>query len=94
MASNDDQPSAGQEPDSPQWQQHEYVERFKPDPSQPTALVRSFVGLPGNSDRPGYQRLYLTRSSDYYVEFLAEAVVFTNRCQPNVHPSRVWTRPG
>ena len=41
MASNDDQPSAGQEPDSPQWQQHEYVERFKPDPSQPTALVRS-----------------------------------------------------
>jgi hypothetical protein len=37
--------------------QHPYVERLKPDPTQPAKRVVDLTGLPGNSDRPGYQRL-------------------------------------
>ncbi len=33
------------------------------------------VGLPGSSDRPGYQRLYLTATLDYYAEFLIQDMV-------------------
>jgi hypothetical protein len=49
--------------------QHPYVERLKQDPSQPAKRVVELIGLPGNSDRPGYQRLYLTTKLDYYAEF-------------------------
>lgn len=49
--------------------QHPYVERLKPDPSQPAKRIINLVGLPGDSDRPGYQRLYLTTALDYYAEF-------------------------
>jgi hypothetical protein len=40
--------------------QNPYVARLKPDPSQPAERVIDLVGLPGDSDRAGYQRLYLT----------------------------------
>jgi hypothetical protein len=55
--------------------QDPYVERLKPDPSQPAKRVVDLTGLPGNSDRPGYQRLYLTTKLDYYAEFLASDMV-------------------
>jgi hypothetical protein len=55
--------------------QHPYVERLKPDPSQPAKRVVELTGLPGNSDRAGYQRLYLTAKLDYYAEFLTSDIV-------------------
>src|SRR5271165_4693497 len=55
--------------------QHPHVERLKPDPGQPAKRVVLLIGLPGNSDRPGYQRLYLTTKLDYYAEFLTSGMV-------------------
>jgi hypothetical protein len=55
--------------------QHPLVDRLKPDPSQPAKRVIVLTGLPGNSDRPGYQRLYLTTKLDYYAEFLTSDMV-------------------
>jgi hypothetical protein len=55
--------------------QHPYVERVKPDPSQPAKRLVELVGLPGDSDRAGYQRLYLTTRLDYYAEFLTSDMV-------------------
>jgi hypothetical protein len=57
--------------------QDPYVERLKLDPSQPAKRVVELVGLPGNSDRPGYQRLYLTTKLDYYAEFLTSDMVYS-----------------
>lgn len=55
--------------------QHPLVERLKPDPSQPAKRVVVLTGLPGKSDRDGFQRLYLTTKLDYYAEFLASDIV-------------------
>src|SRR5271166_5065713 len=63
---------AGSPSDLPQ---HPLVERLKPDPSQPAKRVIDLTGMPGNSDRPGYQRLYLTTKLDYYAEFLTSDMV-------------------
>jgi hypothetical protein len=56
--------------------QHPYVGRLKPDPSQPAQRVIELVGLAGDSDRTGYQRLYLTVKLNYYAEFLIEDIVY------------------
>jgi hypothetical protein len=70
--------AGGGGPDDPEGlPQHPYVERLKPDPSQPAKRVVELVGLAGNSDRPGYQRLYLTTRLDYYAEFLTSDMVHT-----------------
>jgi hypothetical protein len=66
--------------------QDPYVERLKPDPSQPSKRVVDLVGLPGNSDRAGYQRLYLTTKLDYYVEFLASDMVFSEAVAADQSP--------
>ena len=55
--------------------QHPLVEQLKPDPTQPARKTTVLTGLPGNSDRPGYQRLYLTTKLDYYAEFLAQDIL-------------------
>jgi hypothetical protein len=55
--------------------QHPLVERLKPDPAQPAKRVIELTGLPGQSDRPGYQRLYLTSRLEYYAEFPTEDIV-------------------
>ena len=55
--------------------QHPLVERLKPDPAQPVKRVIELTGLPGESDRPGYQRLYLTSRLEYYAEFPTEDIV-------------------
>lgn len=65
-----DQPRDGDSPDQPgELPQHPLVERLKPEPAQPTRKTVVLVGLPGRSDRAGYQRLYLTSALDYYAEF-------------------------
>jgi len=53
------------------------VEGLRPDPSQPTPRIRPLAGLWGDSDRPGYARLYLTRDLTVYAEFRVEDVVMT-----------------
>jgi hypothetical protein len=66
--------------------QHPYVERLKPDPSQPARRVVDLTGLPGNSDRPGYQRLYLTTRLNYYAEFLASDMVYSEAVPADQSP--------
>ena len=55
--------------------QDPYVERLRPDPSQPPRAVLTLAGLLGDSDRPGFRRLYFTRELDYYAEFRADDMV-------------------
>jgi len=57
--------------------QHPYVERLRPDPSQPPRRVLVLTGLRGDSIRPGYQRLYFTRGLDHFAEFRSEDVIFS-----------------
>jgi len=56
--------------------QDPFVQRRRPDPSQPPEAVRTLEGLLGDSDREGYKRLYFNRELDHYAEFRAEDVVF------------------
>ena len=74
---------AGSPDDLPQ---HTLVERLKPDPSQPAKRVIDLTGLAGNSDRPGYQRLYLTTKLDYYAEFLASDIVYSEAVAADQSP--------
>jgi hypothetical protein len=67
--------AGGGDPEPEGLPQHPYVERLKPDPSQPARRVVDLTGLAGNSDKPGYQRLYLTTRLDYYAEFPLSAIV-------------------
>jgi hypothetical protein len=62
---------------NPRLPQHPLVDQLKPDPNQPAKRVVVLVGLPGNSDRSGYQRLYLSTKLDYFAEFLSSDVVST-----------------
>jgi hypothetical protein len=55
--------------------QHPLVERLKPDPAHPPVKTTVLVGLPGNSDRPGFQRLYLTTALDYFAEFPVQSIL-------------------
>ena len=62
---------------NPRLPQHPLVEQLKPDPAQLAKRVVVLVGLPGNSDRSGFQRLYLSTKLDYYAEFLDSDIVST-----------------
>ena len=57
--------------------QHPLVDSLRPDPAKPPQAVIQLVGLPGNSARPGYQRLYLTAALDYYAEFPAGDILYS-----------------
>jgi hypothetical protein len=66
--------------------QHPLVDQLKPDPSQPAKRVVTLTGLPGNSDRAGFQRLYLTTKLDYYAEFLAKDILMTEAVAADESP--------
>ena len=66
--------------------QHPLVDRLKPDPGQVARKVVTLVGLPGKSDRVGYQRLYLTAKLDYYAEFPFSAMVHTEAAPAGQSP--------
>ena len=66
--------------------QHPHVERMKPDPARPPKKHLVLVGLPGKSDRPGYQRLYLTAKLDYYAEFAAADILDAEAVPPERSP--------
>jgi hypothetical protein len=55
--------------------QHPLVDSLRPDPSQPAKKTVVLIGLPGKSDRAGYQRLYLTTKLNYYAEFLVSGIL-------------------
>jgi hypothetical protein len=57
--------------------QDPFVEKLRPEPSEPPKQVRVLEGLLGDSDREGYKRLYFTRELDHYAEFRTENVVFS-----------------
>jgi hypothetical protein len=62
------------------------VEQLRPDPSQPPPRARSLAGLWGDSDRPDFRRLYLTRDLDVYAEFRVEDVLATLDIPPERAP--------
>lgn len=54
------------------------VERARPDPSQPAEATKTLAGALGDSDRPGFRRLYFTAELDYYAEFRTDDVLSVN----------------
>jgi hypothetical protein len=85
---NGEEPREPEEPGGPEDQlsQDPFVERLRPDPSEPPIPVRVLKGLLGNSDRGGYWRLYFSSELDYYAEFRAEDMVFTEPIPPDQPP--------
>jgi len=65
---------------------HPLVRRLKPDPSQPAERVTELIGLPGDSDRPGHQRLYLTARLDYYAEFQVREILHSEAVAADQSP--------
>jgi len=66
--------------------QDPFVERRRPDPSQPPEDVRILEGLLGHSDREGNKRLYFTRELERYAEFRQEDVLFSEPIPPEQPP--------
>ena len=80
-----DNPAPGGETPQP-LPQHPLVARLKPDIAQPARQVIELVGLPGDSDRAGHQRLYLTARLDYYAELLIEDIVYSEAVPADASP--------
>ena len=50
------------------------VARYRPNPAEAPTTYRMLQGFWGDSDRPGFRRLYFTRSLTTYAEFRVEDV--------------------
>jgi hypothetical protein len=74
------------EPQAQDRPQDLYVTRNRPDPGQRPGSPRILQGLWGESDRPGYRRLYFTRALDVYAEFLADDVLSASDVGPERSP--------
>jgi hypothetical protein len=68
-ATADEAANVGDRPQDP------IVERLRPDPAQPPEPTLELSGFLGDSDRPGFRRLYLNRNLDYFAEFRTDDVV-------------------
>ena len=66
--------------------QDPYVERVRPDPAKPPEPILTMAGLLGDSDRPGFRRLYFTRALDYYAEISIDDIVTTEAIPPERPP--------
>lgn len=66
--------------------QHPLVDGVRPDPAAPPEEVTEHIGFPGNSDRAGYQRLYLTSALDYYVEFAVTDIQYSTQVPAESSP--------
>jgi hypothetical protein len=66
--------------------QDPFVDRFRPDPAAPATRFLTLSGLGGRSDRPGYRRLYTSRSLSKYLEFRAEDVIDEESVPPEREP--------
>ena len=78
---NDEEPRESEEesggPEEEGLSQDPFVEKLRPDPSEPPIQVRVLEGLLGESDRERYRRLYFSRELDNYAEFRHEDVVYS-----------------
>ena len=70
---------AGEEPDDrgegADRPQDPLVARLRPDPSQPPEPAVTLEGVLGDSERPGFRRLYFTAELDSFAEFRADDVL-------------------
>jgi hypothetical protein len=80
-------PSEGP-PEATDRPQDAIVDRLRPDPAQPPDATLTLTGFLGDSDRPGFRRLYFSRDLDYYAEFRTEDVVHVASIPPEVEPFR------
>jgi hypothetical protein len=62
------------------------VGKYRPDPAQPATPMRTLRGFWGDSDRPGYRRLYLSASLDSYAEFQISDVLDAVDIPPDQTP--------
>lgn len=65
--------------------QDPHVERLRPDPAAPPHRVFTLVGLLGNSERPGYKRLYFSAALDHYAEIRTDDILHRALIDP-AHP--------
>jgi hypothetical protein len=70
--------------------QHSWVSRVKPEPGAPPVRVRRLAGIVGDSDRPGFRRLYFSPEFTFYAEFRADDVVYVETI-PEDRPPFVGT---
>jgi hypothetical protein len=64
------------------------VDRLRQDPARRAQAAVRMTGFLGNSDRPGFRRLYFTRELDYYAEFRVEDVVEISSVAAEERPFR------
>lgn len=87
MASESSKPGNGGGPASGKdLKQHPLVDRLKPDPAKPARKIVALIGLPGRSDRPGFQRLYLSAKLDYYAEFASADLIHSQPVPADASP--------
>jgi hypothetical protein len=88
VANEEEQRNPEEEPGGPEEElsQDPFVEKVRPDPSEPPIPIRVFEGLLGKSDREGYWRLYFSRELDNYAEFRQDDVVFSEPIPPDEPP--------
>jgi hypothetical protein len=75
MADRSDKDDKRSEEDIEKRPQDPFVERLRPDPSEPPTPAMVLEGLLGDSDRAGFRRLYFTSELDHYAEFRADQVL-------------------
>ena len=83
MADDDRSGDRGDAVDRPQ---DPLVARLRPDPSQPPEPTRTLEGVLGDSDRPGFRRVYVTPELDQYAEFRTDDVISVADIPPDQPP--------
>jgi hypothetical protein len=81
-----DETQSGDRGDAADRPQDPLVERLRPDPAQPPEATRTLEGVLGDSDRPGFRRLYFTPELDYYAEFRSDDIVSATDIPPDQPP--------
>jgi hypothetical protein len=76
------------EPESGAGHVDDYVRRMRPSPEDPPQRVVVLSGLLGDSDRPGWRRLYLSRDLTRYAEFRDEDLVYREAIPAEQAPMR------
>lgn len=87
MSEPDDASASEEAPDSIEDRRPDpRVGKYRPDPSEPPAPVRTLHGFWGDSDRPGFRRLYFSASLNSYAEFRVSDVLEATDVPPNQAP--------
>jgi hypothetical protein len=88
MARDDVQGASSGPPDEADRPQDPIVQRLRPDPTQPPEAALTMSGFLGDSDRPGFRRLYFTHDLTFYAEFRGEDVLHMAPIPPEDPPFR------